>query len=69
MVATMRDPQAGADLPDVSNGQIRVARLDVTDPTTKRCINTPASVSPAAHPEPIKLTAKIDHRNRPITGG
>ncbi len=34
VIATMRDPEAGADLPDASNGQIRVARLDVTDPRT-----------------------------------
>ena len=33
-VATMRDPAAGADLPDATSGRITVARMDVTDPTT-----------------------------------
>jgi NAD(P)-dependent dehydrogenase (short-subunit alcohol dehydrogenase family) len=34
VVATMRDPVAGEDLPDRGCGRIRVARLDVTDPAT-----------------------------------
>jgi NAD(P)-dependent dehydrogenase (short-subunit alcohol dehydrogenase family) len=34
VVATMRDPAAGADLPALGEGRIRVARLDVTDPAT-----------------------------------
>ena len=33
-VATMRDPSAGADLPGATSGQLVVARMDVTDPTT-----------------------------------
>lgn len=32
VVATMRDPRDGEDLPDLSAGRIRVGRLDVTDP-------------------------------------
>ncbi|HEX9683494.1 MAG TPA: SDR family oxidoreductase [Acidimicrobiales bacterium] len=34
VVATMRDPSAGADLPDAGEGRISVQRLDVTDPAT-----------------------------------
>ncbi len=33
-VATMRDPAAGADLPDATSGRITVAHMDVTDPAT-----------------------------------
>ncbi|HZR13465.1 MAG TPA: SDR family NAD(P)-dependent oxidoreductase [Acidimicrobiia bacterium] len=32
VVATMRDPRAGASLPDEARGTLRVARLDVTAP-------------------------------------
>ena len=34
VLATMRDPEAGASLPDESDGRIRVQRLDVCDPGT-----------------------------------
>ena len=33
-VATMRNPEDGADLADATSGRITVARLDVTDPDT-----------------------------------
>ncbi len=33
VVASMRDPADGADLADLSQGRLRVARLDVTDPS------------------------------------
>ncbi|MFZ0668327.1 MAG: SDR family NAD(P)-dependent oxidoreductase [Acidimicrobiales bacterium] len=33
-VATMRDPANGSDLPATSRGKLRVARMDVTDPST-----------------------------------
>jgi NAD(P)-dependent dehydrogenase (short-subunit alcohol dehydrogenase family) len=33
-VATMRDPDAGADLASETGGRLRVRRLDVTDPST-----------------------------------
>jgi NAD(P)-dependent dehydrogenase (short-subunit alcohol dehydrogenase family) len=33
-VATMRDPKAGASLPEEASGSLEVRRLDVTDPST-----------------------------------
>ena len=33
-VATMRDPDAGAGMPEETSGLLRVQRLDVTDPST-----------------------------------
>jgi NAD(P)-dependent dehydrogenase (short-subunit alcohol dehydrogenase family) len=33
-VATMRNPEQGADLPGETSGHLTVRRLDVTDPAT-----------------------------------